>query len=140
MRLILHSDKKLDIRSFINQIELPVNLNELNKKIIQLDTIEQFNKNSSIFIKDYILDKNEKKLKKNSFFIIVTEKEIHLLELLNNSKVMLSKKEILKNIWNYSDKADTHTVETHIYRLRKKILEKFQDKNFITNSKEGYII
>ena len=55
-------------------------------------------------------------------------------------KKPLSKNIILKKLWKYSDDADTHTVETHIYRLRKKILDKFKDENFIVNSKSGYTI
>ena len=65
---------------------------------------------------------------------------MQLIELLFNKKKPLSKKIILKEIWKYSDDADTHTVETHVYRLRKKILNKFNDENFITNSKLGYSI
>ena len=49
-------------------------------------------------------------------------------------------KKILSIVWNYSSDADTHTVETHIYRLRKKIKKKFSDENFILNSKEGYYL
>ena len=51
-----------------------------------------------------------------------------------------SKNEIQKKVWNYADDADTHTVETHIYRLRKKIKDKFSDDNFIINHKNGYLI
>ena len=68
----------------------------------------------------------------------LTEKEINLLELLNQEKKPISKKIILNQIWKYSVDADTHTVETHIYRLRKKILDKFNDENFIKIVKGGY--
>ena len=63
----------------------------------------------------------KKNLKKINYFIVVTEKEIQLLELLFNSKEPI-KKIILEKVWNYASDADTHTVETHIYRLRKKLL------------------
>ena len=69
----------------------------------------------------------------------LTEKEIELIELLK-SKSYTKKKEILTRIWQYSDQADTHTVETHIYRLRKKIKEKFNDETFIKSEKKGYTI
>ena len=72
--------------------------------------------------------------------MIVTEREIQLIELLFNEKKPLSKNHILKRVWKYADNADTHTIETHIYRLRKKILSIFKDKNFIINSKDGYSI
>ena len=70
----------------------------------------------------------------------MTEKEVQLLELFLINNKTISKNEILALVWNYSPDADTHTVETHIYRLRKKISDKFSDENFILNNKEGYII
>ena len=97
-------------------------------------------KNKTVKIKNYTLDKNEKKLKKEKLFITITEREVQLIELLNNKKEPLTKNYILKEVWNYSVDADTHTVETHIYRLRKKILHKFTDYKFILNTKHGYLI
>ena len=119
---------------------LPISFSELKNKILILITGHKFNKNSSILIKKYILDKNEKKLKNDKLFVALTEREVHLIELLFTEKKPLSKNLILKKIWKYADDADTHTVETHIYRLRKKILDKFLDDGFITNSKLGYSI
>ena len=101
---------------------------------------KKFSENSSIKIKEYLLDKNEKKLKKDGSFLILTEKEIHLLELFENNSKPISKKKILSLVWHYASDADTHTVETHIYRLRKKIADKFSDEKFIQNNKEGYYL
>ena len=84
------------------------------------------------------MDKNEKRLFKENNSIILTEKEIKLIELLLNNQKPISKDKILSTVWNYSVDADTHTVETHIYRLRKKINDKFMDQNFILNHKNGY--
>ena len=67
-------------------------------------------------------------------------KEIQLLELFLKEKKAISKDNILSVVWNYSADADTHTVETHIYRLRKKINDKFHDEKFILNNKEGYYL
>ena len=100
----------------------------------------KFSKNSSIKIKNYLLNKNEKKLYIKNDFVILTEKEIQLLELFLDKKKPISKDDILLNVWNYSADADTHTVETHIYRLRKKINDKFMDEKFILNNKEGYYL
>ena len=77
-------------------------------------------------------------MKKDNIFINLTEKEVNLLVLLKEEKKPLNKTFILKKIWQYSVDADTHTVETHIYRLRKKVLEKFGDRDFINIFKEGY--
>ncbi len=121
-------------------LDKPLKISDLNNKVIKLVAGKKFLKNSSIQIKDYILDKNEKKFKKNKSFIIITEKEVQLLELLFLEKKPLSKKTILNKVWNYSSSADTHTVETHIYRLRKKIADNFKDNQLISNTKEGYSI
>ena len=139
-KLIIKDLTKKKLVQFDEEISLPASIEEFNNKILQLITSKQFASNSSVHVKDYILDKNEKKLKKNGLFIIVTEKEVKLLELLLKEKKPLPKKYILKKVWNYSSDADTHTVETHIYRLRKKINNLFNDKSFIKSSKSGYII
>ncbi|OUW73824.1 MAG: hypothetical protein CBD76_01910 [Pelagibacteraceae bacterium TMED216] len=122
------------------QVLLPIKFRELNEIIVKTVTASQFIDNSKINIKKYILDKNERKLSKESSFIIITEKEVQLLELFLNLKKPLSKTEILKKVWGYSVDADTHTVETHIYRLRKKIKDKFEDDAFILNNENGYSI
>ena len=133
--------KKNDLKDNFNAyLELPTTLKEINAIIENTVAKKKFNKNSSIVIKDYMLNKNEKKLSKSSNFIILTEKEVQLLELFLNSKKPLSKDVILSSVWNYSSDADTHTVETHIYRLRKKINEKFMDQKFILNNKSGYYL
>ncbi len=125
---------------YTESISLPLNVSEISDKITNLITAKEFNQNSSIKIKEYVLDKNERKLKKKNLSIIITEREIQLIELLFNEKKPLSKNIILKKVWKYSADADTHTIETHIYRLRKKIFSKFKDENFIINSKTGYSI
>ena len=122
------------------RLELPATLQEINTIIENTAVKSKFNKNSSIAIKSYFLNKNEKKLFKSDSFIILTEKEIQLLELLLNKQKPISKDNILSSVWNYSSDADTHTVETHIYRLRKKITDKFRDENFILNNKSGYYL
>ncbi len=121
-------------------IKLPLNILQFNQEIINICKKFEFNNNSLINIKNYILDKNERILKKNNIFLKITEKEIDFIEILNSSTKPLSRDFILKNIWNYSSDTDTHTVETHIYRLRQKIKDKFEDSNFIKNSKKGYTL
>ncbi len=119
-------------------IKLPLNILQFNQEVINVCKKFEFKNNSLISIKNYILDKNERILKKNNTSLKITEKEIDFIEILNSSTKPLSKDFILKNIWNYSTDTDTHTVETHIYRLRQKIKDKFKDSNFIKNSKKGY--
>ena len=118
--------------------KLPLNIIKFNKEIIELCKKNEFRKNSLIKIKDYTLDKNERILKKGDKSLKITEKEIHFLFTLKNSKSSLSKKYILEKIWFYSPGTETHTIETHIYRLRQKVNKIFGDQNFIKNTKNGY--
>ena len=123
---------------FDDELHFPFNILDLKKKVNDLLSSYKFNKNSSVKIKNYTIDKNLKIMKKDNVFINLTEKEVNLLVLLNEEKKPLNKTLILKKIWQYSIDADTHTIETHIYRLRKKVLEKFGDREFINIFKEGY--
>ena len=126
--------------NYNDKILLPTSLDDLTNRITNIITAFKFSNNSALKINKYILDKNEKKLIKENNYISITEREVQLIELLFNEKKPLTKNFILKKIWNYSDNADTHTVETHIYRLRKKISNKFNDEKFILNLDKGYII
>lgn len=125
---------------FSETIFLPAKIQNINLIIENSIIKKNFSQNSSIKIKDFLLDKNEKKLIKDKIFILLTEKEIQLLEILLSYNKAINKNEILKKVWRYSKNADTHTVETHIYRLRKKIKSKFGDENFILNNSNGYLL
>ena len=125
---------------FFGKIKLPIGLRDFCQEIENVVIKKSFLKNSSIKIKNYTLDKNEKKLIKDLKSIQLTEKEIQLLELLQSSSTPISKDRIQEAVWKYSTDADTHTVETHIYRLRKKIKSSFFDEDFIKNSKDGYFL
>ena len=132
-RNILSSD-------FVEQLVIPFSILDLEKKIVSLLARYKFRKSSLINLCGYTIDKNERKIKKNNSVLQLTEKEINFLILFSQNDQPLSRNFILKNVWNYSSKSDTHTVETHIHRLRKKFSEKFKDNNFIKNNKKGYYI
>ena len=122
------------------QLKMPFTILEFEKKVISLLAKNEFRKNSLIQLDDYIIDKNERKIKKNDLELQLSEKEINFLILFSKNKEPISRNLVLKNVWHYSSKTETHTVETHIHRLRKKILEKFGDDNFIKNNNKGYYI
>ena len=124
----------------IDYLTAPFNILLLKSKISALLAKSEFKKRSLINLRGYIIDKNERKIKKENIVLQLTEKEINFLVLFSESQNPVSRNEILKNVWNYSSESDTHTVETHIHRLRKKILEKFKDNNFIKNNEKGYYI
>ena len=123
-----------------DQLNMPFTILEFGKKVISLIAKNEFKKNSLIQLKDYIIDKNERKIKKNDLELQLSEKEINFLILFSKSKEPISRNLVLTNVWNYSLESETHTVETHIHRLRKKILKKFGDNNFIKNNNKGYYI
>ena len=70
----------------------------------------------------------------------LSEKEVNFLIMFSENKKPMSKEFVLKSVWNYSSESETHTVETHVHRLRKKILKKFGDSSFIKNNSKGYYI
>ena len=140
IKILALSSNKIKSDIFTDKIYLPASIEDINFIIGNSVIKKKFLKNSSIKIKNYILDKNEKKLTNGKKYIFLTEKEINLLELFLSYKEPISKNMILDQVWKYSKDADTHTVETHIYRLRKKIKSKFSDEDFILNNKSGYLL
>ena len=128
------------LSNIIEKLNIPFSILDLEKKIISLLAKHKFKKSSLINLCGYTIDKNERKIKKNDLVLQLTEKEINFLILFSQNSQPLSKDFILKNVWNYSSKSETHTVETHIHRLRKKFLKKFDDSSFIKNNDKGYYI
>jgi len=122
------------------QLIMPFKILDFEKKIISLIAKSEFKKNSLINLRGYIIDKNERKIKKNNLELQLSEKEINFLILFSDNKEPINRNFFLKNVWKYSEESETHTIETHIHRLRKKILEKFGDSNFIKNNNKGYYI
>jgi len=129
----LHSD-------FYEKLNIPFTIQDLEKKIILLIAKNIYKKNSLINLNGYIIDKNERKIKKDNLELKLSEKEINFLVLFTKINKPITKKIVLKSVWKYSSETETHTVETHIHRLRKKIFEKFNDNNFIKNNNKGYFI
>ena len=124
----------------VAKLNAPFKISDFNKKITILNAKNKFKKNSLISLNNYIIDKNERKIKKNNLELQLSEKEVDFLVLFTKTKKPINKDLVLKSVWNYSLESETHTVETHVHRLRKKILEKFGDKNFIKNDDKGYYI
>ena len=137
-KLLLNKD--LSKNNFLDFNNFPLPLNKLNE-LINIQFIKlRFKYQSKIDIKGYELNLNSKFLSKDDLILKLTEKEIEIILYLNESKQKNNVSDLQKNIWGYSLDTDTHTVETHIYRLRKKISNKFTDQNFIISSKNGYFI
>ena len=140
--LITQSLKPINLSSDIvyEQLKIPFKIIDFEKKITSLIAKNEFRKNSLINLKGYIIDKNERKMKKNNVELQLSEKEVNFLISFKMNQGPIGRNFFLKNVWKYSEVTETHTVETHIHRLRKKILDKFNDNNFIKNNKDGYYI
>jgi len=120
--------------------DLPLSFEKLLEKI-NINLIKlRYSLQSKINIKDFQLDINSKYLSKFGITLKLTEKEIEIILYLNKKKINCDIADLQKNIWGYSTNIETHTVETHIYRLRKKIDKVFKDKKFIVSQKNGYLI
>ena len=133
-------NKDLNNKNILCFEDLPLSINKVIEFInIQLIKL-RFNHQSKINIKQYELNINSKFFSKGPANLKLTEKEIEIILYLNDSKKKHDVLDLQKNIWEYSAEMETHTVETHIYRLRKKISDKFNDENFILSDKNGYFI
>ena len=133
-------NQNLSKKNFLEFDVFPLTIIKL-KKLINIQLIQiKFNQQSKINIKGYELNLNSKFFSKNNLSLKLTEKEIEIILYLNETKTKRAVSDLQKNIWSYSPDMETHTVETHIYRLRKKISNKFDDENFILSHKNGYFI
>ena len=138
LRLMLNNN--LSQKNFLDFNKFPLELSKLieliNIKLIKLS----FDRQSKVDIKGYELNLNSKFFSKGNLNLKLTEKEIEIILYLNNTKAKHDILDLQKNIWDYSSEMETHTVETHIYRLRKKISNKFKDEKFILSYQNGYCI
>ena len=120
--------------------DLPINLYSLIEKInIQLIK-QRYNYQSKVFLKNYVLDINSREIIKDNKRLKLTEREIDTILFLNDKKKPQNIKTLLSEVWGYMPGIETHTVETHIYRLRKKIADTFSDNDFILSHDDGYLI
>ena len=118
----------------------PINIFKLVEKInIQFLKLH-FNNQSELKLNNYIIDLNARELLLNNTRLKLTEKEINTITYLSKSNKPVSIDELQEKVWSYQSDIETHTVETHIYRLRKKILSVFNDNEFIVSKKNGYQI
>ena len=118
----------------------PINIfdfiENLNVRFIQ----KKYQDQSNIIVKDFFLDINSRELKKNKISLKLTERETDMILFLNKSKKPVNVSTLEKEIWQHSSDLETHTVETHIYRLRKKIKAEFGNDELIKSNKDGYTI
>ncbi|MDC3119611.1 winged helix-turn-helix domain-containing protein [Candidatus Pelagibacter sp.] len=138
--LIVTQKKEINKGNQLILNQLPIKISKLLEKI-NIEFLKlQFNEKSKIDIGKYKIDLNSRYLISNDQKLKLTEKEADIIIYLYKSNSPVKINQLQKEVWGFKSKLETHTVETHIYRLRKKILEIFKDNDFIISKKNGYKI
>ncbi len=155
---ILEQQKKRSDKSFIIITRQNLKNNSINNKQIitvenyplkLLSLIEKINSNllmqqydfqSNITLGNYVLDLNSRIISSEKNRLKLTEREIQIILFLKEQKQPININILQKEVWGYAEDSETHTVETHVYRLRKKIKKSFDDQNFIKTDKKGYFV
>ena len=134
------SSETINNKQVISIESLPLKLISLVETINSNLLMQQFNFQSNIIIKNYKIDLNSRQISNQNKKLKLTEREIQIVLFLKKQKKPININTLQKEVWGYVEDLETHTVETHIYRLRKKIKNNFDDQNFIKSDKKGYFI
>ena len=138
--LIVTSKKIFSENKYLILDKLPIRISKLVENFNIKFLKNKFVYQSKIEIKNYLIDLNSREMSLKDIRLKLTEKEINTIIYLSNEKKPISIQELQTKVWGYQSGMETHTVETHIYRLRKKILKTFNDENLLLSKKNGYQI
>ena len=134
------NNEKINRKKIFSIQNYPLKIDKL-VEMLNVNLIKQkYNYQSNIYIKSYLLNLNSRTITKNNQNLKLTQKEIDIILFLNNYDKPQKVNILQDKVWGYSLELETHTVETHVYRLRKKIKDKFKDNNFILSNEDGYLI
>ncbi len=138
---LILSDKNIkDVDDYIIFNKFPIQISKLIEIINIKFLKKKYNQQSEIDLGKYILNLNSRKIVSDDKILDLTEREANIIIFLKNSSKPVKIGKLQSEVWGHNSKLETHTVETHIYRLRKKISNIFEDNNFIKSSKSGYSI
>jgi len=138
--LIITKNKVPDLENQIVFDNYPLRISKIIETININFLKNRFSQQSDIDLGFYRLNLNSRKMFDDKNELNLTEKEADIIIFLKKSEKSVSIDELQTEVWGHSSKLDTHTVETHIYRLRKKISNKFNNDDFIKSTKLGYNI
>ena len=137
---LIISNKNTKHQNKIILDNLPIKISKLVEKINIGFMRQQFSNQSRVMVNNYIIDLNSREMISENIKLKLTEKEVNTIIYLSKAGKPVSINELQNYVWSYNSDLETHTVETHIYRLRKKILDNFKDDEFIISKKDGYEI
>ena len=138
--LIVSNKKNTDLNNQFILENKPINIFKFIEKLNIEFLKHQFNNQSEVNVGSYVIDLNSREIGSKNVKLKLTEKEINTITYLSKSNNPVSVEELQEKVWSYQSDIETHTVETHVYRLRKKILNTFNDNGFIVSKKNGYQI
>ena len=138
--ILLVNDKKVSLKSDFYEVKIPFQINYFFQKINKIFSQIEYQGRSFIQIMNLNLDLNDRSISDGKSKLKLTEKEIEFITYLKNSEQPVKINNLLENVWKYSKDIETHTIETHVHRLRKKFQEKFNLNDVIKNNKDGYFI
>ena len=138
--IIITKKSYLSISNQLIVDKSPINISKVIEKINLELLRKKFNYQSQIKVKNYLIDLNARQIIFENKKLKLTEKEVNTIIYLSKAQNPISPMELQKNVWGYQSNLETHTVETHIYRLRKKFLDIFDDDSFILSINNGYKI
>tara|TARA_Y100000768_G_C23890695_1_gene639958 strand:- start:263 stop:829 length:567 start_codon:yes stop_codon:yes gene_type:complete len=138
--LIISKKEKQNSKNQVIFNKLPIKFSKIIERLNIEFLKQKFSYQSQIKINNYTINLNSREIFLNKKKIKLTEKEVKMITYLSQANLPMTAQELQKNVWDYQSNLETHTVETHIYRLRKKFLNSFEDKNFIISEKNGYKI
>jgi len=138
--LVITRQKILNLNNQFIIDSLPIKIFKLVEKFKIELLRKQFVKKSKILINNYTINLNSREVISDGLILRLTEREIDTIIYLAKAKQPVSISKLQYDVWGYNTDIETHTVETHIYRLRQKILKTFKDNDFIMSKKEGYLI
>ena len=138
--LVITKKKLSTLKKQIIIDKIPININDLIQTFNINFLKSKFTEQSKIDLGRYNLDLNSRILNQNEKELELTEKESSILIFLKQSKDPVKIDQLQEKVWGYNSELETHTVETHVYRLRKKINDKFCDNEFIISDKNGYFL
>ncbi len=131
-----------NIKSEISFLKVPFKYTELKKRAENLFSYIKLEKGKFKKFKYFNYDNQNRLIQRDNKSLRVTEKENEIFNfLMLHIDEYISRERLLSEIWNYNKEIDTHTLETHVYSLRKKIDEELQLKDLIIyKEKKGYVI
>ena len=138
--VVISGDKKNNLQNQVKIEEYPINIQKLIENINIQFLKNKFNQQNNVKVGKYHINLNSRVMILENKSLQLTEKEVKIISFLNDSDSPISINKLQSEVWGYKSKLETHTVETHVYRLRKKIEKKFKDNSFIVSLKNGYKI